>query len=128
MKPTTVGPTIWPAAKATVKVPMPAAHWLGGRLWRTSAVVEATTDRNTPPNSRPETITSGQAVVTAGSSVATPSNAFSSASAWPFLWRSSRPAQMRDEAITASPSSAKYPVIAVALVPCSRSRAITKVM
>lgn len=85
---------------------MPLAQSACGRLCRTSAVVDATTDRNTPPNSSPEASTTGQAPVSAGSTVATPSSAFSRASASPPRLRSSSPAQMRDDSTTASPSSA----------------------
>ena len=53
-QPTSVGPTIWPAAKTMVNAAMPAGQAAGGRLCRTSAVVEATTDRNTLPNSAPD--------------------------------------------------------------------------
>ena len=66
IQPTTVGPAIWPAANTIVKALMPAAHSEAGRLCRTSAVVDATTERNTPPNSRPDSSTSGHAVVSAG--------------------------------------------------------------
>ena len=85
---------------------MPAAHCAPGRLCRTRAVVLATTDRNTAPNNRPEASSSGQALVSAGTMAATPSSAFSRASAWPLRCRSSRPAQMREDATTANPSSA----------------------
>ena len=85
---------------------MPAAHCASGRLCRTSAVVDATTDRNTAPNSRPEASTTGQAPVSTGSTVASPSRPLSSASAPPPRARSSSPAQMREEASTASPSKA----------------------
>ena len=85
---------------------MPAAHCACGRLWRTKAVVDATTDRNTAPNSSPEVSTSGHARVSAGKIVATPSSAFNSASAPPPLARFSSPAQMRADATTARPSSA----------------------
>ena len=85
---------------------MPLAHSAWGRLCRTSAVVEATTDKNTPPNNSPDASTTGQADVSAGSSVATPNKAFSRANASPPRLRSSRPAHTRDEATTARPSSA----------------------
>ncbi len=85
---------------------MPLAHPVGSRLRRTSAVVEATTDRNTPPNNAPDASSSGSQCVSAGSTIATPSKPFSSASASPPAARSSSPAQMRDDAITATPSSA----------------------
>ena len=88
-----------------VKALMPAAHCACGRLWRTKAVVDATTDRNTAPNSSPDASTTGHAPVSAGRMVATPSSAFSSASAPPPWARCSRPAQMRADATTASPSS-----------------------
>ncbi len=65
-----VGPTICPAANTTVNALMPVAQALCGRLCRTSAVVDATTDKNTPPNSRPEASTTGHAEVSAGSTVA----------------------------------------------------------
>ena len=73
--PTTVGPTIWPAANTMVKALMPAAHWLCGKLWRTMAVVLATTDKNTPPNITPDSKTKGQAAVSASKTVAQPSSA-----------------------------------------------------
>jgi hypothetical protein len=68
-----------------VKALMPAAHCEGGRLWRTSAVVEATTDKNTPPNNSPEANTSGQALNTAGMTAATPSKPLSKANGCPPL-------------------------------------------
>ena len=85
---------------------IPLAHSACGRLCRTSAVVEATTDKNTPPNSRPDPSTTGHAPVMAGKMVATPSSAFSRARASPPRLRSSSPAHTRDDATTASPSSA----------------------
>ena len=85
---------------------MPVAHCAAGRLWRTSAVVEATTDRNTAPNSKPETSVTGHAALSTGSKVATPSRALSTACGWPPRKRSSRPAQSRDEATQATPSKA----------------------
>ena len=89
-----------------VKALMPAGHWAVGRLCRTSAVVEATTDRNTPPNSRPDASISGQAVNSAGNTVATPRSALSKARAPPPWARSSKPAHRRLEATTATPSRA----------------------
>ncbi len=79
IQPTMVGPTICPNANTMVNALMPAPHAAGGRLCRTSAVVEATSDKNTAPNSRPEASTTGQAEVSAGSTVARPSKAHSSA-------------------------------------------------
>ena len=87
-----------------VKALMPAAHCALGRLCRTKAVVDATSDKNTAPNSRPEASTTGHAAVSAGSTVARPSRALSSASAPPPWARSSRRAQMRADATTARPS------------------------
>jgi len=74
-------------------------------LWRTKAVVDATSERNTAPNNNPDASTTGHAPVSTGSSVATPSSALSSASAPPPLALSSSRAQMRADAITARPSS-----------------------
>ena len=85
IQPTTVGPMICPAANTMVKALMPAAHWLCCRLWRTSAVVLATTDKNTPPNSSPDSNTNGHMAVSAGSTQAMPSSKFSIASACPPL-------------------------------------------
>ena len=106
IQPTTAGPAIWPAANTMVKALMPAAHWLCGRLCRTSAVVLATSDKNTPPNITPDNSTSGHTLVMAGINVAQPSSAFKTASACPPLNRSSKPAQTRDDAMTATPSVA----------------------
>ena len=78
-----VGPTIWPKANTMVKTLMPWAQREDGRLWRTSAVVEATTERNTPPNSSPETSATGAEALSTGSKVATPSSPLSSACGCP---------------------------------------------
>ena len=93
-------PTIWPAANTIVKAAMPAGHGAGGRLWRTSAVVEATSDRKTAPNSRPEANTASGCVLSTGSSVASASSALRSASDSPPRKRCSIPAQSHDEAMT----------------------------
>ena len=61
-----VGPTIWPAAKTTVKALMPVAHCAGAVLCRTSAVVDATTDRNTAPTRSPEAMTLGRVAIATG--------------------------------------------------------------
>ena len=45
-QPVRLGPRICPAAKTIVNAAMPAAQAGAGRLWRTKAVVDATTDRN----------------------------------------------------------------------------------
>ena len=100
-----LGPTIWPAANTMVKAPMPAAHCAGGRLWRTSAVVEATRDRNTAPNKAPDANTATGCALTTGSSVATASSPLSKASGCPPLKRCSSPAHSHDDATTPSPSS-----------------------
>jgi len=71
--PTTVGPAICPKANTVVNPLMPADHACGGRLWRTSAVVEATTDRNTAPKSMREANTAKSALLRMGTSVATAS-------------------------------------------------------
>ena len=63
---------ICPAANTMVKAPMPAPTAPAAGCARTKAVVDATTDRNTAPNSRPEASTSGQASDSAGISVASP--------------------------------------------------------
>ncbi len=72
-QPTRLGPTICPAAKTIVKAPMPPAQAAGGRLCRTSAVVEATTDRKTLPNSAPDANTASGCALSTGSAVATAS-------------------------------------------------------
>ena len=97
---------ICPLANTMVNAPIPAAHWLAGKLWRTSAVVDATTDRNTAPDNNPDTSTSGHASLIAGNMVATPDKALSSASGRPSLQRSSNQAHNCGDAITATPSSA----------------------
>src|SRR5690606_18589733 len=53
IQPTALGPMICPAAKTMVNAAMPPDHSGAGRLCRTSAVVDATTERNTAPNSSP---------------------------------------------------------------------------
>ena len=85
-------------------MPAPQAAW--GKLCRTNAVVDATSDKNTATNNRPDASTTGQEEVSAGNSVANPNRPLSKASTWPPLYLSSRPAQMRDEATTAAPSKA----------------------
>ena len=92
------------AWRADVKAPMPEAHCALGRLCRTSTVVDATTDRNTAPNSRPDASNSGQEPPSAGSRVATPSKAFNSACGRPSLKRSSKLAHRRGDTTTATPS------------------------
>ena len=62
---------------------MPAAHALGARLWRTSAVLEATMDKKTPPNSSPETTIREKLCVSAGNITAKPNKAFKRAMAPP---------------------------------------------
>jgi hypothetical protein len=81
--PTTVGPTICPTANTTVKTLIPDAHKVGGKLCFTMAVVEATTDKNTPPNMTPDKSIMGRALVSTGINVATLSNTFKMANAWP---------------------------------------------
>ena len=101
-QPTRLGPTIWPAANTIVNAPMPAGHAAGGRLWRTSAVVDATSERNTrAEQQRPRRTTASGCALSTGSSVATASSAFSIASDSPPRKRCSRPAHSHDDAITA---------------------------
>ena len=85
---------------------MPLAHWFCGRLCRTSAVLEATIDRNTPPNTMPDNIKTVKLLDTAGTSVAIPNKPLSKAMARPPFSRSSKRAQTREDAITARPSTA----------------------
>ena len=53
----------------------PAGPQRRPRLWRTSAVVEATSDRNTAPNRRPEVNTASGCALSTGSNVASASSA-----------------------------------------------------
>ena len=62
---------------------MPEAHDVGGKLCFTMAVVEATIDKKTPPNIKPDSIIMGKADVIAGMTVATLSKALRNAKAWP---------------------------------------------
>jgi hypothetical protein len=105
-QPTSPGPTICPPANTTANNPIPAGHAAGGRLCRTSAVVAATTDRKTLPNSAPEAKAATGWALSTSSSVASASRPFSSASGRPSRWRCSRPAHSQDEAITPAPSKA----------------------
>ena len=75
-------------------------------MCRTNAVVDATTDKNTAPKSKPDTSTTDHHWVSAGRMVATPNKAFSVASGRPSWCLSSKRAQMRLDAITATPSKA----------------------
>ena len=104
--PTTEGPTIWPMANTIVNAAIPVGQSDARVLCRTSAVVEATTDKNTAPNNTPENNSAGHTEVSAGSSTAAPNSAFRVAKARPLLCRANKPAQMREEATTASPSNA----------------------
>ena len=70
---TVVGPTICPAANTTVNALMPFAQAVCGKLCRTKAVVDATTDKNTPPKITPDKIKAGSQAVTAGITIAQPS-------------------------------------------------------
>ncbi len=76
IQPTIIGPMIWPAAKTTVNALMPAGQSCADKLCRTKAVVDATTDKNTPPKTMPDSNTTGHALVNAGRIVAAPSKAF----------------------------------------------------
>jgi hypothetical protein len=95
---------ICPAAKTMVKAAMPPGHAAAGRLWRTSAVVDATTERKTPPNSAPEANTTSGAALSTGINVATASRPLNRASGPPLRWRCSSPAHSHDDAITPAPS------------------------
>ena len=97
---------ICPIAKITVKTLMPAAHCDGTRLCFTMAVVEATTDKKTPPNNKPETSIMGHALEITRMTVATLSKAFKIDKDCPPRYRFNKPAQILDEATTASPSKA----------------------
>jgi hypothetical protein len=70
------------------------------------AVVEATTDKKTPPNNTPDTSIMGQEDEMAGMSVAKLSNAFRIARDWPPRYRFNKPAQTLEEATTARPNMA----------------------
>src|SRR5204862_218297 len=118
MTPTALGPTIWPAAKTIVNAAIPAGHAAGARLWRMSEVVEATSERKTAPNSRPEAKTASGCTLSTGSNVATATSAFSSASAPPPRDRCSNLAHNHDDATTAAPSITKK---ATTTAPASRS-------
>ena len=69
-------------------------------------MVDATTDRNTLPNSAPDTNTATGWLLSTGSTVASASSPFSSASVCPPRQRCSSPAHSHDDAITPTPSSA----------------------
>ena len=97
---------ICPAANTMVKAAMPRAQPAGGRLWRTKAVVEATTDRKVAPNSAHDSPIARTFDPATGIAVATASSAFSSASAWPPRKRCSTSAHSQDDATVHSPSSA----------------------
>src|SRR5690606_32820083 len=105
IQPTALGPTIWPNANTIVNALMPPAHSAAGRLWRTSAVVDATSDRNTLPNSSPDAKTATGCALSTGNTVASASRPLSSASASPPRQRCSTPAHSHDEATTPRPSS-----------------------
>ena len=62
-----------------VKALMPLPQAAGAKLCRTSAVVDATSDKNTPPNSRPEHRITAQWALRVGNRVARPNKALSSA-------------------------------------------------
>ena len=83
----------------------PDGQTAASQLWRTSAVVDATTDRNTAPNKAPEAKTATGCDDSTGSSVASASRPLSSDSGRPPRWRCSRPAHSHDEATTPAPSS-----------------------
>ena len=85
---------------------MPAGQSCAYKLCRTSAVVDATTDKKTPPKTMPDSNTTGHALVNAGRIVAVPSNAFNVANARPLLCLSSKLAHTRKDAMQATPSSA----------------------
>ena len=72
IQPTTVGPTIWPNANTMVKALMPLPQAAGSKLCRTNAVVDATKDRNTAPNSSPDAKITAQWALKVGNSVAKP--------------------------------------------------------
>ena len=97
---------ICPVANTMVKALIPVAHWDAGRLCRTKAVLDATTDKNTAPNNRPEAITATALGVNAGTMVARPNKAFRMAKAPPALARLSKPDHKRDDTKTAHPNKA----------------------
>jgi hypothetical protein len=68
-----------------VKALMPLPQSDGGKLCRTNAVVDATKDKNTAPNSSPDTNITAQWALSVGNSVAKPNRALSKASTWPPL-------------------------------------------
>jgi hypothetical protein len=111
-----------------VNAPMPAAHAGGARLWRTKAVVDATTDRKVQPNSMHDSATTTGCVLSTGSSVATARMALSCASGRPPRWRCSRPAQIHDDATVHAPSSPKNAATRPGARPWSRSSVTMKVM
>ena len=76
-----VGPTIWPKANTAVNALIPLGQLLGATLCLTSAVVEATKDKNTAPNNRPDKNITKNIEVIAGNSVAKESKALKMAKA-----------------------------------------------
>ena len=103
-QPIATGPAICPNAKTVVNALIPFAQPSGGRLWRTKAVVDATADRNVAPNSTPDANAATGCTNIAGISVAMPSSALSTASAWPPRIRSSSPDHSRADTTVATPS------------------------
>ena len=79
------GPTIWPSANTVVKALMPEDQEEAGTLWRTSAVVEATTDRKTDPKSSPDKNKGKMASEISGIAVAMESKRFNMAIGRPSL-------------------------------------------
>ena len=98
------------------------------RLWRTSEVVEATSDRKTAPNSSPDANTASGLTLSTGSSVAIASSALSRASALPPRDRCRSRAHSHDEATTAAPSMTKKAMTTVPARRSSRRSEITNVM
>jgi len=111
-----------------VKALIPTDHRATGKLWRTKAVVGATTDRNVPPKTIPDAKAAMGVLEMAGMTVATLSRQQKGVSAPPPRARCKLPAQSLLDIIVASPNTRQNAVTTELLIPALRSNAMTNVM